>query len=30
MPKTYKRKMYEHKTYPIHMYSRSDSLFLWL
>ena len=22
---TYKRKMYEHKTYPIHMYSRSDS-----
>ena len=28
MPKTYKRKMYEHKTYPIHMYSRSDSFSL--
>lgn len=30
MPKTYKRKMYEHKTNSIHLYSRSDSLFLWL
>ncbi len=30
MPKTYKRKMYEHKTYPIHMYKAGLTLFLWL